>query len=107
MKVSSSARPERDGPPDLAFGLRRGRQGHGGTESLNVLRVSVSPWLVAVIIASLYLVAHLPFLAPALSYSPTAVTLACVDMALGERLSATLGSLSLHTAHFLVRRAPA
>src|SRR5580765_3116540 len=54
MKVSSSVQPDHHEP-----------RSHGGTEHTRSLRVSVSPWPVAVI-AAVYLVAHLPFLAPSL-----------------------------------------
>src|SRR5258706_3809280 len=55
MKVSSSAQPDLHGPQPA----RRSRDGEGG-------RHSEPPWLVAVIVAAIYLAAHIPFLAPSL-----------------------------------------
>ncbi len=55
MKVSSSAQPDLSGP-----------RSRGDTEPTNNLRAFVSPWPVAVIVAAIYLAAHLPFLAPSL-----------------------------------------
>src|SRR5258706_10346497 len=55
MKVSSSAQPDLHGPQPA----RRSRDGEGG-------RHSEPPWLVAVIVAVIYLALHLPFLAPSL-----------------------------------------
>ena len=55
MKVSSSA------PLDVHEPRR-----HEDTEPNNLLRASVPPWPVALIVAAIYLAAHLPFLAPSL-----------------------------------------